>query len=64
MKCPMLTMYAITLKKPEEYKDRECLKDDCAWWLEDTQLCSIKELALETRYSQDRLQDLVNKAGG
>ena len=32
MKCPMLTMYAVTYSKPEAYRDRDCLKEECAWW--------------------------------
>lgn len=32
MKCPMLMMYAVTVQKPFEYEDRNCLKEKCAWW--------------------------------
>lgn len=50
MKCPMLTMYAATFKTPEEFKDRDCLKEECAWWGKDIVGCSI--LGLEASLSQ------------
>ncbi|GAJ24745.1 unnamed protein product [marine sediment metagenome] len=47
MKCPMLTMYAVTLKTPEEFKDRDCLKEECAWWNSEVAACSVVSLVLE-----------------
>ena len=45
MKCPMLTMYAITFNPPEEFRDRDCLKEECAWFRPGDQECSIAILA-------------------
>jgi len=61
MKCPMLTMYATTFNTPEEYRDRDCLKKECAWWIDDLLMCSIKAIGLETRYTQQRLADLAER---
>lgn len=61
MKCPLLTMYAITYDTPEKFKDRDCLKEECAWWEQDLSLCAIKEIALELRYTQLRLADIIEK---
>jgi len=44
MKCPLFP--------------QECLKEECAWWLEDIQMCAIRDLALEFRYTQLRLADI------
>jgi len=41
MKCPMLTMYAATSKRPEEYEDRDCLENDCAWWDKHSAKCTV-----------------------
>ena len=47
MKCPMLTMYAMTYKKPEEFKDRDCLKEECAWWQREIGNCIIYQMGME-----------------
>ena len=61
MKCPLLCLakpLEITHKEPTE---ADCLKEECAWWLEDISMCALKDLALETRYIQFRLQDMLAK---
>ena len=61
MKCPMLTMYATSFKPPEEFKDRDCLKEECAWWDEKFEQCGIKTV-LCTLVGLDReLVELVAK---
>ena len=50
MKCPMLTMYATTFKIPEEYQDRDCLGDECAWWYQENEACSMLTLAQGVTY--------------
>jgi len=41
MKCPLLTMYATTFDTPERFQDRDCLKEECAWWDEAEKECVI-----------------------
>ena len=55
MECP--------LKFNSNAVDKECKKDSCAWWLGDIQMCCIRELALQVRYTQFRIQDLCDCCG-
>lgn len=61
MKCPMLTMYATTYRDPEEYRDRDCLKDDCAWWDTTFEWCSEQTKAHELHALRVELQELKQK---
>ena len=58
MKCPLLFIAYTNME--DEYFDLHsvCLKEECAWWEQDLNLCAIKELALELRYTQLRLADM------
>lgn len=57
MKCPQRHRFISNDQGGHDDVFLPCLKEDCAWWLEDVQMCSIKELALEVRYCQYRLQE-------
>ena len=62
MKCPMLTMYATTFKLPEEYKDRDCLMQECAWWDDYRQgQCAIKKFFNSVGYISSALQKFVDR---
>ena len=39
MKCPLLTMVAYPITEPINHADRNCLKEECAWWDETTNRC-------------------------
>ena len=60
MKCPLLHHKE---NNPDIFPSEcfeDCLKEECAWWLDDISMCSIRDLALELRHAQHRLQDLVS----
>ena len=61
MKCPMFDTGKVKHGSFYGEGGRECTREECAWWLEDIQMCSVRELALETRYTQFRLQDMLAK---
>lgn len=61
MKCPLFTIGRTDVQLGVESDYGECLKEECAWWEQDLNLCAIKELALELRYTQLRLADMVEK---
>lgn len=61
MKCPRTFVLVEVFEGCWELKSSDCIKEECAWWLEDIQMCSIRDEALETRYIQLRLQDKVGK---
>lgn len=61
MKCPlfMSARYKIGFKDREVIED--CLKEECAWWISDIQMCSVRDIALELQTTQHRLQDMEHK---
>ena len=61
MKCPLRLIASCSLPESEGSLDPECQEEYCAWWLDDIRICAIKDLALELRHTQFRLQDIVNK---
>lgn len=63
MKCPRAFAWQWELGHTPQFAYGACLKEECAWWLEDIKMCSIRDLALELRYTQLRLQDIVGKPG-
>lgn len=64
MKCPLFTAAEISHEPEFKPAANDCLKEECAWWLVDVNLCAMKELALEIRYAQFRLQELTERKGG
>ena len=61
MKCPLRDFVWGESPAGKEAIGTDCLQAECAWWLDDIQMCSIRDLALETGYLQQRLADLVDK---
>lgn len=61
MKCPLSNFGLHPSTVGEILSPADCLKEDCAWWLEDIGMCAIRDLALELRYTQYRLQDMLTK---
>jgi len=58
MKCPL---FAIASKEQERrgfLTHIDCIKEECAWWRDDIQMCAIKDLSLELGYTQMRLADI------
>lgn len=61
MKCPISPWGLRSSTPPVRESFKDCLKEECAWWEQDLNLCAIKELALELRYTQLRLADMEKK---
>jgi len=61
MKCPMLTMYATTYTEPDKYQDRDCLKEECAWWDHDEKVCSFVSLTLVLDDVREQLAFIAKK---
>lgn len=61
MKCPLLSMILYHREGYLPEGGAECLKEDCAWWEQDLNLCAIKAIALELRFTQLRLADMFDK---
>ena len=61
MKCPLFT--AAEMSHEPEFKpaQNDCLKEECAWWRDDIQMCAMKDISLEVGYLQHRFADMVDK---
>lgn len=46
MKCPLFVMTATRIARSEAPDYIECIKEECAWWVETQAECAIKQLAL------------------
>ena len=47
MKCPMLMYEYLPEESPTQGKHSDCVKEECAWWDEEKNCCSIKVVAKE-----------------
>lgn len=61
MKCPLLIMNAPAANWGEGTEFADCLQEECAWWIQEVQLCPIKYAALELQHIHHRLSDLSDK---
>jgi len=61
MKCPMLTMYAATSDYPESYQDRDCLKEECAWWDSTNNNCAVLQLSKSIYYAGTHIAQMEIK---
>jgi len=61
MKCPLLLAGNNAQPSIDLTAPIDCLKKECAWWEQDLNLCAIKDIALELRYIQLRLADIIEK---
>ena len=66
MKCPLMAEKLIQEGIYTVPERAECIGTDCAWWISDINMCSMRAAGLELRYVQQRLGDLVDilKRGG
>ncbi len=66
MKCPLFAIATQVIEPQSDVPINDCLREDCAWWLEeeDGSLCAIKAIALELRYTHLRLADIIEKRKG
>jgi hypothetical protein len=58
MKCPLFAMFQPFACRKQGISDYDCLKEECAWWDEETGLCSVKVLAFSSSYHQRALDEL------
>ncbi|MCK4722502.1 MAG: hypothetical protein KAT75_04320 [Dehalococcoidia bacterium] len=61
MKCPIMILADHLRPGGYVVEIGDCIKEECAWWRDDLQMCSVKDLSLELMYTQFRLQDIVVK---
>jgi len=59
MKCPVLAPTPEETSLGKLWDAVDCLKEECAWWLPDINMCAVKDFARELQHIQFRLQDIV-----
>ena len=62
MKCPLFVIRDRRVQLGEETEYGDCLKEECAWWLQDVSMCAMKDIALELLHTQLRLADIIDKS--
>ncbi len=45
MKCPILSAPTVRTAFTAYFADVDCLKEECAWWDEEKNCCSVKVIA-------------------
>lgn len=50
MKCPLLTLGALNLYGNTDGKTPNCLKEECAWWVDELNQCSMPIMAIQIGY--------------
>ena len=61
MKCPLLTMVAYPITEPISHTDRDCLKEECAWWSSELNQCDPTGLLPWFYDIGGHLEELVKK---
>lgn len=61
MKCPLPVIEVIPDSFPPEYGWRDCLEDECAWWLHMSKICAIAEIAVELEVISGALGSIEDK---
>ena len=61
MKCPLMFMTWQATETKTKFEPMDCIKEECAWWRDDIQMCAVKDLSLELAHTQHRLADMVDK---
>ena len=61
MKCPLQEIGVYKEDGTHHWVPRDCLKEECAWWHEGDQSCSVKDLASNLFLISLSLAALVTK---
>lgn len=61
MKCPLLSAASVSCDARPARGEGDCIKEECAWWLEDVRLCSIRMIAREISTTKLRLGDINDR---
>ena len=63
MKCPLLTATSERLTGTTEYPPLDCLKEECAWWDSEHEMCRHCSISEELGAIQWELQELRRLLG-
>lgn len=58
MKCPIRYEAEFDLEGDTVKVQANCLTSDCAWWIQDINMCSVRDIAIELGTLQHRVAEL------
>ncbi len=61
MKCPLPIFYRSSPSGLAESELRDCIKEECAWWVETQDRCAIKDIALSLGYVAMDMTQILEK---
>jgi len=64
MKCPLIAV-AIVRELGEPLGDEaDCLKEECAWWVQDSGMCALTTLAIVSQWTSKHTENISKKLRG
>ncbi len=61
MKCPLMSDKDYSVQLEQHLNIGDCLKEECAWWIPQGNVCAIPSLACAFRTVYPTLQEIENK---
>ena len=61
MKCPLLIMASLHLRRDIANPNTDCLKEKCAWWSTEMNQCDPTGLIPFSKHLIERLDELIEK---
>ena len=61
MKCPLLYIEYVKEGGEMGITPTECLKEDCAWWVENVDRCAIRGISLELSFLLQLVTNIAKK---
>ncbi|MBA7559822.1 hypothetical protein ES708_01438 [subsurface metagenome] len=61
MKCPLFCIGDRRVQLGEETEYGDCLKEECAWWVETQDRCAVKDIALSLDYVATDMTQILEK---
>ncbi|MBA7592749.1 hypothetical protein ES708_34943 [subsurface metagenome] len=61
MKCPLRFKELIEVDDAERWRGADCIKEECAWWEETQDVCSVKNMGRMLGYMSLDLTQILDK---
>lgn len=58
MKCPLLTLGSYAASNVETWQERDCFKEECAWWDGHGGMCSVLKITRHLEAISCSLSDI------
>ena len=61
MKCPLLIIATLSGQGRYDWAKSDCLKEECAWWVNNSQQCVMNKLGVELWVIGEVLEEIRDK---